>query len=159
MNSIDKLVSTFQEEMKSIGSKKYKIIAVTSKYDFIVLDLDNLIYIYNLDENDSDDEEDDKDDEGYLSISGISIIDKKLIGLTYNKIISIIQINNILCKQEIYIREYSKYRYNLYWENLDKNDFMKYPFNDTVKLIEKYNKNYKMYLNKSDEPIINIGTV
>ena len=149
MNSIEKLISTFPEEMKSIGPKKYKIIAITSKYDFIVLDLDNLIYIENLDENDSDDDE-------YLLISGISIIDKKIIDLTYNKIISIIQINNILCKQEIYTRELNKYIYNLYFENLNINDFMEYPFNDTIKLIEKHNKNYKMYLNKIDEPIISI---
>jgi len=148
MNSIYKLGSTFPEAIKSIGPKKYKIIAVTSKYDFVELNINNLIF------NVSNDH--DSDDDDYLAIATTSIIDKKTVLLSCNTLISIIQINNIYCKQEIYLKYRNSFKYDLHWEKLNKNDFMEYPFGDIVKLIEKYNKNYKMYLNKIDEPIISI---
>jgi len=138
MNTIDKIILEFPAEMAKIGSHKYKIIAMTSLYHFILFEID---YINGF----------------YMSGFNIyNIINDQIVGLSSsNKIVMIIQINNLYFKNYLFLKKGAAYEYSLLPFDLDKSDVIKNKFNDTLYIIKKYNKDYKFYICKNDIPLIN----
>ena len=134
MNSIDKIIEVFPDEMKQIGSKKYKIIAMTSLYNFILLEFDNITSFY--------------------AKEGTNIINNKRELLSsIDRIAVIIQINNLYLKNNLFLRRYNN-EYDLLPFDLDKSDLIKNNFDDTLNTIKIYNKDYKFYICKNDISLI-----
>jgi|688.fasta_scaffold97936_2 hypothetical protein len=135
MDSIDRIITVFPDEMARIGSKKYKIIVMTGLYHFILLELDNI---------------------NYFDPEGTNIITNEAYTRYNNRLIMIIQINNLYFKNKLYFRRNIDDEYNLVVFKLDKSDIIKNNFDDTVNTIKKYNKDYIFHISKNNT-LLNSG--
>jgi chaperonin cofactor prefoldin len=135
MNTIEKIIYEFPDEMKQIGTTKYKIIAMTSLFNFILLELNFINGFYNED------------------VNNINNKSEKLSST--NRIVMIIQINNLYFKNNLFTRKLSDNEYYIISFNLDKTDVIKNNFDDTLNTIKKYNKDYKFYICNNNISLIN----